>query len=351
MNKIKILSDRIIIDGHADTRQECETATMLTNLLSAQGSGFNCVEYRNGYAEFKKSDVVKLADSELKFAPAKASVTMIFDSHISAVNSRSPMTVNWTSSGETQLTAANDGTTYTFDVVLSDGYVIDTVALSSSDEMSGKLTEKTDTTFSILAGSGGISQTITLTSKLAAVKNYIISSSRLIAIADATKAKSNITTKLTPAQIAEKINNLTIVANIDTADKMATLLVAENEGNVYKYVGTTTTDYINGDLYAVEKINSGYTVSYTNNANSAAPAEVKINGGQWTTVTEASGTFENVQTIQFYARRDQGNFAATIKSVTLGLNMSGNSVATSEVYTLTQDINDVVISWEPYREV
>lgn len=96
--------------------------------------------------------------------------------------------------------------------------------------------------------------------KLAAVKNYIISGSELTAIADATRAKSNITTKLTPVQIAEKINNLTIVANIDTADKMATLLVAENEGNVYKYVGTTTADYINGDLYAVEKVNSGYTV-------------------------------------------------------------------------------------------
>ena len=67
MNEIKILSDRIIIDGHADTREQCETATMLANLLLAQGSGFNCVEYRSGYAEFKKSDVVKLADSELKF--------------------------------------------------------------------------------------------------------------------------------------------------------------------------------------------------------------------------------------------------------------------------------------------
>lgn len=67
MNEIKILSDRIIIDGHADTREQCETATMLANLLLAQGSGFNCVEYRSGYAEFKKSDVAKLADSELKF--------------------------------------------------------------------------------------------------------------------------------------------------------------------------------------------------------------------------------------------------------------------------------------------
>ena len=86
----------------------------------------------------------------------------------------------------------------------------------------------------------------------ATVKNYIISSSELTAIADATRAKADITTKLTPTQIAEKINNLTIVADIDTADKMAALLVAENEGNVYKYVGTTTSDYINGDLYAVE---------------------------------------------------------------------------------------------------
>lgn len=343
MNKIKILSDRIIIDGHADTRQECETATMLTNLLSAQGSGFNCVEYRNGYAEFKKSDVVKLADSELKFPPAAWTITFVWDGNIeSVVLSNSSESHTYTASGSSF--TLSYGTTYTITVNCASGYVLDTI--SGVD-----YTDKTNNSFVIDAtGKLQVQSTITLTSKSAAVKNYIISSSKLTAIADATKAKSNITTKLTPAQIAEKINNLTIVANIDTADKMATLLVAENEGNVYKYVGTTTADYINGDLYAVEKVNSGYTVSYTNRANSAAPAEVKINGGQWTTVTEASGTFENVQTIQFYARRDQ-NYAATIKSTTLGLNMSGNDATTSEVYTLTQDINDVVISWEPYKEV
>ncbi len=173
MNEIKILSDRIIIDGHADTREQCETATLLANLLSAQGSGFNCVEYRSGYAEFRKSDVVKLADRELKFPPAPSDITMIFDSHISAINARSAMTVSWTSSGENQITAAVDGTTYTFDVVLSNGYIIDTVTLSNSDESYGKLTEKTDTTFSILAGTGGISQTITLTSKKAAFDGKI----------------------------------------------------------------------------------------------------------------------------------------------------------------------------------
>ncbi len=109
--------------------------------------------------------------------------------------------------------------------------------------------------------------------------------------------------------------------------------------------------YVDGKLYenTTGVVSSGYTVSYTNSAKSAAPAKVKINGGEWTTVTEASGMFENVQTIQFYAGRDGGNYAATIKSVTLGLDMSGNGVATSEVYTLTQNISDVKISWEPYK--
>lgn len=284
-------------------------------------------------------------------APNPGNIKINFDSHISKViyNVNGSFNAEWTTSGQTVATGIVDGATGQFTLTLDSGYVLDIVTLGSDFEYA-TLTEQTDTSFSLLFGNstGG---TITLTSKQKIMKNYIISSSELTAIADATRVKSNITTKLTPAQVAEKINNLTIVANIDTADKMATLLVAENEGNIYKYVGTTTADYINGDLYAVEKINSGYTVSYTNNANSAAPAEVKINGGQWTTITEASGTFENVQTIKFYAGRDQGTYAATIKSVTLGLNMSGNGVATSEVYTLTQDINDVVISWEPYKEV
>lgn len=110
------------------------------------------------------------------------------------------------------------------------------------------------------------------------VTNYIISDTELAAIADATRAKANITTKLTPAQMAEKINDLTIVADIDTANKMATLLVAENEGNVYKYVGTTTSDYINGDLYVVEEApSSGHTVTITE-ANVASNYSAYING-------------------------------------------------------------------------
>lgn len=282
-------------------------------------------------------------------APGPHDCTVYFDNNIISVTCTGDYgdSDTWTVSGTTMSITSGATDIQYFTVALKDGYVLDSITYTESSQL--QLNDVTDNSFNISGDYGQLAM-VTLTSKQVPKLNYIISDTELTAIADATRTKADITTKLTPAQIAEKINNLTIVADIDTADKMTALLVAENEGNVYKYVGTTTSDYINGDLYVVEKINSGYTVSYTNSANSAAPAEVKINGGQWTTVTEASGTFENVQTIQFYAGRDQGNYAATIKSTTLGLNMSGNDVATSEVYTLTQNITDVKISWEPYRE-
>ena len=169
MNEIKILSDRIIIDGHADTREQCETATMLANLLLAQGSGFDCVEYRSGYAEFKKSDVAKLDDSELKFVPAICFITINWDSNITKVVGLG----NEFSNGVELQTAGQDGTDYTFEVTLNSGYVLDTVTLSSSDTAQGVLKSQADTSFVITAGSGGIAQTITLTSKLAAFDGTI----------------------------------------------------------------------------------------------------------------------------------------------------------------------------------
>lgn len=177
MNEIKILSDRIIIDGHADTREQCETATMLANLLLAQGSGFNCVEYRSGYAEFRKSDVVKLADSELKFVPSPAFLTINFDSNITKVvgknlNNGTSGDIEWTVSGEQQ-GAANDGTTYTFEISFVSGYIADNIQFVPNDSYSGTLATQTDTSFSITAGSGGIGGTVTLTSKSAAFDGKI----------------------------------------------------------------------------------------------------------------------------------------------------------------------------------
>ena len=41
---------------------------------------------------------------------------------------------------------------------------------------------------------------------------------------------------------------------IDTSADMSALLVAENVGKVYQFVGTTDANYTNGDLYIVEEV-------------------------------------------------------------------------------------------------
>lgn len=59
---LKIQSDRVIIDGHEPTKEQCETMTLLANAL-AESESFKTVKYESGYAEFEK---VGKAD-ELKF--------------------------------------------------------------------------------------------------------------------------------------------------------------------------------------------------------------------------------------------------------------------------------------------
>ena len=170
--------------------------------------------------------------------------TINWDSHVTKVVLGEDIDIWTQSSSVVAITAypAND-----FNVTLNEGYILDTVTATNGIT----IRDITENTFHMDSPGEISATTITITSKSTST-NYLITDTELTAIADATRAKADITTKLTPAQIAEKINNLTIVADIDTSDKMATLLVAENEGNVYKYVGTTTSDYINGDLYAVE---------------------------------------------------------------------------------------------------
>ena len=171
MTDIKFLKDRIIIDGHADTKEQCETITLLCDNL-AKSKDFKTVRYESGYAEFVK--VGKAND--LKFAAAFANVTVIFDSHIEKVvgrfkkNSQSSSSelidVEFTQSGQNSSEySAVDGDDYPFTVTLESGYVIDTITLSNTDEMNGILKSQTDTGFVITAGASGIYQTITITTK------------------------------------------------------------------------------------------------------------------------------------------------------------------------------------------
>mgnify|MGYP002672554163 CR=1 FL=1 len=185
-------------------------------------------------------------------APGPHDCTVYFDNNIISVTCTGDYgdSDTWTESGTTMSITSGATDIQYFTVILKEGYVLDNITYTESSQL--QLNDVTDNSFNISGDYGQLAM-VTLTSKQKTAKNYIISSSELTAIADATRTKADITTKLTPAQIAEKINNLTIVADIDTADKMAALLVAENEGNVYKYVGTTTSDYVNGDLYIVEE--------------------------------------------------------------------------------------------------
>lgn len=61
---------------------------------------------------------------------------------------------------------------------------------------------------------------------------------------------AEVTTKLK----AYADNTLNVPMEISTETAMNNLLVAGNVGKVYRYVGTTTANYTNGDLYEVEEV-------------------------------------------------------------------------------------------------
>lgn len=170
MTKIKILRNRIIFDGHADTKQECETITLLCDNL-AKSFDFKTIKYESGYAEFERIG----GTNDLMFAPSGVNYTMVFDSHITKVSATDSygITFNWTTSGQTtdDMYALN-GSAQVFTVTLQDGYVIDAV---TSNESSNSVTVATDGksfTTSYL-GDSGSDVTVTITSKQSVSKQTI----------------------------------------------------------------------------------------------------------------------------------------------------------------------------------
>lgn len=169
MTKIKILGDRIIFDGHADTQRECETITLLCDNL-AKSVDFKTIKYESGYAEFEKIGGIKNI-KDLMFPPAPSeNITIIFDSHITKVvceSVDSPYGTpygggEWTTSGQTVNGIYDQNLTYT--VTLESGYVIDTVTSSEGTNLtigadgltfSGQVTSGNDATITITSKQGG----------------------------------------------------------------------------------------------------------------------------------------------------------------------------------------------------
>ena len=138
---LKIQSDRVLIDGHEPTKEQCETMTLLANAL-AESDNFETVEYRDGYAEFEK---VGKAD-ELKFAPGGGkNLSINFDEGIEKVvylynyleltdNATLPgnaIFYEYTVSDSSQQVAINDGvadhTTCGIAIYFKNGYALNTL--------------------------------------------------------------------------------------------------------------------------------------------------------------------------------------------------------------------------------
>lgn len=165
MTNIKFLEDRIILDGHADMKQECETITLLCNSL-AKSKDFKTVRYENGYAEFEKVGKA----NELKFAAEPAVIKMVWDSHATSVSwvntsggSGETESASWTTSGEEQTLTGRDTTTGVATVVLEEGYVLNTVAWEGDGAPIGTISG--ENTFELGNFVNNVNGTATITTK------------------------------------------------------------------------------------------------------------------------------------------------------------------------------------------
>ena len=125
---------------------------------------------------------------------------------------------------------------------------------------------------------------------------------------------------------------------------------ASNEAELvdaYLHNGTNWVNVNTGETYSEPA--SGYTISWTGGGKTPS-VEVQINNGDWQVLSTSTGTIENVQTLKFWLNKDSDDtWFATVKSTILGLQASRNSVTSTDTYTLTQDVTDIVCGREPQK--
>lgn len=166
MANIKVLNNKFIIEGHT-SKEECDTLTQVANVLD-KSKEFKTIEYKNGYAEFER--VVN--SEELKFLNDPLQITFSWDAHISQISFYS-MGMNGDSFSELN-TSTNSGDainyfgnsfasyTMTVNVVLEEGYVLDTITGEDTT-----ISNITNTTFDFaVLGNGTMPGNIVITSKV-----------------------------------------------------------------------------------------------------------------------------------------------------------------------------------------
>lgn len=311
MTKIKMLNDRIIFDGHADTRQECETITLMCDNL-AKSKDFKTIRYESGYAEFEKVGKTE----ELKFI-GSAYVTINFDEHITKVTCDLGMGGSeWTTSGASNRLSFGGTPDGVFTVTLADGYVIASVTGTKTQwEETGSVSflDITDNSFTFTV-EDSTNYTITITSKIPAAKQTI------------------------------DVSTLSGWANLATGNHQITIKTKASG-----YVDSAASNAV-----TVSKAASGYTVTFGDGSESGSnngAAYYSIDNGatyiRFCTinadtsndylVTDISG----VTQIKFKLEVEAGVPPTSLSLICekLGVSIGGKSgTFTSDNYTLTEDV-------------
>ena len=285
MTKIKMLKDRIIFDGHADSRQECETITLMCDNL-AKSKDFKTIRYESGYAEFEKVGKI----DELKFI-GSASVTINFDEHITKVTCNIGSDIHseggseWTTSGANNMLSFGGTPDGVFTVTLADGYVIASVTGTKTaweESSSVSFSDITDNSFTFTV-EDSTNYTITITSKIPAPKQTI-DVSTLSGWANLATGNHQITIKTKASGYADSA-----ASNAVTVSKAAS-------GETWVLNGMP--NVIPSFSYDVTFENDGYTYSKISASGSGPMAalyydDIKVYSGMdgWVSVTYQTITF------------------------------------------------------------
>lgn len=314
MTKIKMLNDRIIFDGHADTRQECETITLMCDNL-AKSKDFKTVRYESGYAEFEKVGKTE----ELKFAPpTECSCTMIFDDGVISVACAQDATgsqpsFTWNNSGESN-TGYFEGECI-FPVTLAPGRILDTVVSSEYNDYVVIDENQFQGFFTT-----GADFTITITTK-AAVTKQTINVSELSGWATLATGNHQITVKTKASGYADSA-----ASNAVTVSKAAS--------------GYTVTF---GDGSESGSNNGAAYYSIDNGATYIRFCTINADTSNDYLVTDISG----VTQIKFKLEVEAGMPPTTLSLICekLGVSIGGKSgTFTSDNYTLTEDVAVLILN-------
>lgn len=307
-----MLNDRIIFDGHADTRQECETITLMCDNL-AKSKDFKTVRYESGYAEFEK---VGKTD-KLKFIPNDNSVGFEFDEHITkVVGTVNGTEFEWATSGAYNVVSNGDAVSVLCTVYFDGQYKI--ASIEESEEYIGGSSSITgDNTFVLNSGSYG------------SIGKFIITSEPIVA-----KQTIDVSTLSGWANLATGNHQITIKTKAsgyaDSAASNAVTVAKAASG--YKV-------YISGSQ---DTTMGGYAYYSTDNGTTWKDL---AGGYEWSATNELVGTFTQ---IKFKIEADTDKFVpyCDLSSTALGLSLSASNGETkiSDNYELTKDITDLTFS-------